>query len=129
MICEDDIVFLGTRKEIDDVVREFAENESLDVLQLDYNPYRPPIPVSEQLAITNSSALTGCYVVKPRAVAALTKNFAASVDSFSGRGAGVPVDLMWQRLQQRTLVFAVPRNNLVTQRSGHSDIVGRFVKQ
>lgn len=130
MVCEDDISFRISAEELLVVVQRFAEDPLLDVLQLDIRTRSKLHDHNELFKLTNNSNLTGCYVVKPYAVRVLRGYFRESVLRLR---KGQPdrraaIDVVWTKAQQRKLVFATPAQRVVIQKSGHSDIVGRYMK-
>lgn len=129
MVCEDDIQFVASAEVIDGLIDEFVANPRVDILQLDYAAEHNPVPISSFLAVSDSAHRTGCYIVKPSAQRRLVRSHSLSVRLLlRGRRRNAAVDVVWQRAQRWGLIFAVPRQKVVVQRSGHSDVVGRFVK-
>lgn len=131
MVCEDDLIFSGSRAELDGVVEEFANDRRLDVLCLAYmikNTTRAvkvkEVRASEHLLISNQILTQACYVLKPSAIAPVIGSLRQSIRLLS---AGVQWsyaagDVYWQTVQQGRLFFAHPENRLARQSAGHSDI-------
>ena len=131
MVCEDDLIFSGSRADLDQVVQEFANDSRLDVLCLAYmikNTTRAinvkEVRASEHLLISNQILTQACYVLKPSAIAPVIRSLRQSVRLLS---AGVQWsyaagDVYWQTLQQGRLFFAYPEKRLARQSAGHSDI-------
>ena len=135
MVCEDDLIFTGSRAELDGVVEEFANDSRLDVLCLAYmikNTTRAinvkEVRASEHLLISNHILTQACYVLKPSAIAPVIRSLRQSVRLLS---AGVQWsyaagDVYWQTLQQGKLFFAYPEKRLARQSAGHSDIWNHY---
>ncbi len=129
LICEDDVEFLGSRNEIEDVIAEFARDDSLDVLALAYNLGSAPHKISSLLAVTHDSQTAACYLVKKRAIKPLIEIFALGVDLLEkGYPPSIAAnDVIWKKAQKWKLTFAIPLKRLVRQRESFSDIEGRIV--
>ena len=130
MVCEDDISFRLSAEQLLMVVQRFAEDPLLDVLQLDIRSRSKLHDHNELFKLTNNSNSTGCYVVKPYAVEVLRSYFRESVLRLR---KGQPdrraaIDVVWTKAQQRKVVFATPAQRVVIHKSGHSDIVGSYMK-
>jgi hypothetical protein len=128
-VCEDDVVFDLGRQDLEEVIRDFLTNDGLDVLCLAHKTRGPTVRISRHLAISVNSATTASYLVKPRAREALLKSFDQSAKMLA---LGVPrrqaaLDIHWQLLQRRTLVFCVPVREGAHQGSSFSDVEGRDV--
>ncbi len=133
MVCEDDIVFLESRAELDGALREFTQDPRLDVLCIAFmlkNTTRDIVPAqiraSKRLQVANHILTQACYVLKPSAVEPVIRSLRQSVRLLS---LGVPWsfaagDVYWQTLQQGRLFFAIPANRLARQSAGYSDIWG-----
>ena len=131
MVCEDDLIFSGSRAELERAVQEFANDPRLDVLCLAYmikNTTRAvkgkEVRAREHLLISNQILTQACYVLKPSAVTPIIRSLRQSVRLLS---AGVQWsyaagDVYWQTLQQGRLFFAYPEKRLARQSAGHSDI-------
>lgn len=131
MVCEDDLQFLCDRETLEEIYSEFMGNPLVDVLCLAFiikNTTRmtagEPVEVGPNLLISNEIITQACYVLKPRAIATVL----ASLDgSRILLGRGLPWryaagDVLWQRVQQGKLFFAVPKVRTSRQREGFSDI-------
>lgn len=122
MVCEDDAIFLASRSELDEIIREFAANSRLSVLALANNtPWRNRI--SNTLAVSSDIQTTACYVVKASAISGLIRSTQVSIASFHAkrRYAASAIDRVWKRFQGEVF-FAVPRRRVVIQMPSHSDI-------
>lgn len=128
LICEDDAEFLVSKKRLKEVIDEFLADRVLDVLCIANSTSGQPHRISERLAITNNTQTTSCYLVKPSALKLLSKSFLKSSRMLE---AGFPAnryaaDMLWKRLQNGRLIFAVPTVRLARQTSSYSDIQRRF---
>lgn len=128
-VCEDDIAFDVGREQLEKTVHDFLRNDRLDVLCLAHKTRGPTLRVSPYLAITVGSFTTASYIVKPRAREALRQSFDQSAMMLA---LGVPrtqaaIDVHWQHLQRRELVFCVPLRMTAHQASSFSDTEGRDV--
>jgi GR25 family glycosyltransferase involved in LPS biosynthesis len=128
MICEDDIEFTVNRQKFDTLILEFLQNQKLDVLCI-ANKSRFPISISENLAISYSIQTTACYLVKPHAIKFLAESAASSVSNLeAGRSAHrFALDQRWKKLQQRKLIFSIPRDLYGFQSASWSDIESAFM--
>ena len=129
MVCEDDVVFSGSRAELDRCIEEFGANKNLDVLCLAYNLTGRSKSVSERLSITNDTQTTSCYVLKEGARSDLQSTFQKSAELLA---AGRDVrrfapDILWKKLQNGKYFFAVPTSRMAKQRPSFSDIEQRHV--
>jgi GR25 family glycosyltransferase involved in LPS biosynthesis len=122
LVCEDDAQFLGSRDDIDAVLEDFYRNPALSVLALANNTAWN-IPITERLAISSDIQTTACYAVKENIVQALL--YAARRSSARLRNGEhsslAAIDIVWKEIQ-RTKLFAVPRQRLVVQLPGYSDV-------
>lgn len=129
VITEDDVQFLVNSQVIEAHVAEFLSNPALDVLCLANNSHGPIHPISSRLAIATRIRTTACYVVKPRALPALVRDFASSVRLLASGMPGyfAAADVSWEKSQLSTLIFAIPQSELANQSPSFSDIENRFV--
>ena len=131
MVCEDDLQFLCDRETLEEIYCEFIKNHELDVLCLAFlvknttrNRPSKPIVVSTNLLSSNEIITQACYILKPRAVPLVLGSLDMS-RALLARGlpwhfaAG---DVLWQRVQQGKLFFAIPAVRISRQRAGFSDI-------
>jgi len=131
MICEDDLQFLCDRDTLEKIYCEFTGNPLVDVLCLAFiikNTTRTttgePVEVGPNLLISNEIITQACYILKPRAVMPVLSSLAGS-GALLARGlpwAFAAGDVLWQRVQQGKLFFAIPKVRLGRQREGFSDI-------
>ena len=129
IICEDDIEFLASEKELEQVLREFLEDDRLDVLCIANNYMTKPRPVGKLLAIVDNTQTASCYVVKERSRHFLTEIFQKSAEKLE-RGGNESIyapDIYWKKLQRRRLFFAIPRERVARQRASYSDIQKNWV--
>lgn len=129
LVCEDDLEFLANPGEISHLISEFLADPSLDVLCLANNPVTKPRVISKHLSIVNNSLTAACYLVKPRAIGPLVKVFGESVRLLEkGRPSHeAALDVLWRKVQQRTLIFSIPTKRIARQRASFSNIAGRWV--
>lgn len=129
MICEDDIEFLASQSDLEEILKEFLEDDRLDVLCIAYNHKAKPRPVGKLLAIVHNTQTASCYVVKERARRILLKNFQGSVQRLErgGNESRFAPDIFWKRLQRGRLFFAIPRERAARQRASFSDIQRKWV--
>ena len=128
-IFEDDIRF-SVPGRVSQTLVEFLEDDALDVLCL-HGFYSHSIPGSANLSISARISSCAAYAVKPRAIKHLIRAFSRSAKKLDQgfRGPKFGIDVMWQSLQWRTLVFAVPREDIAFQDSGYSQIERRTLKK
>ena len=129
LVVEDDIDFLVPEWRLLEVIAEFLNNPTLDVLCLANSNQIPPRRISPTLSITCSTQTAAAYLLKRRAAKPLLKKFRNSVRLF---GAGEPkrvaaIDQQWKAVQRGRLIFAVPHEKIARQRPSFSDIEGRTV--
>lgn len=129
LIFEDDIRF-SVPGRVSQTLVEFLEDDALDVLCL-HGFYSHSIPGSANLSISARISSCAAYAVKPWAIKHLIKAFYRSAKKLDQgfRGPKFGIDVMWQSLQWRTLVFAVPREDIAFQDSGYSQIERRTLKK
>lgn len=130
MICEDDIGFLCSSRQLQEILDDFAKDPMLDVLQLDARTHSRHHRYDGRFNLVNDGHSTGCYVVKPGVADVLERFFSKSVDRLE---RGVPlyraaIDVVWKIAQQRHLVFATPVERVVIHKSGFSDVSGGYAK-
>ena len=134
-VCEDDLQFLVSRKQIEDCYAEFAETPSIDVLCLAFmnknsthKKSTVEVEVGNTLAISNNIMTMSCYFLKPRAIGPVLQSLETSAKllerGFPWRYAAG--DVYWQRLQQGKLTFAVPSLRVARQRAGFSTIYQHY---
>jgi hypothetical protein len=127
LVCEDDAQFLAPRATIDALIEEFAAGPELSVLALANNTAWH-LPLTDRLAVSADIRTTACYVVKPEAVGDLAAAARRSCELLEQgeRPEVAAVDVVWRQVQ-RTRTFALPRERVVVQASGYSDIERRIV--
>lgn len=127
MICEDDIVFLGDRDYIDQLIEEFYKDNRLDVLCLGNNPSNK-VKISKLFNITSSTQTMSCYVIKEHMRVHLIKIFQESLlmleNGVDPRKAAI--DKVWKKIQLK-YTFAIPRVKTVIQSESFSDIEKKIV--
>ena len=125
LICEDDAEFLLSRRELDQIIREFLSNTKVDVLALYGRPRGGAYRISSELRLAVGIVGRVSYVVKPHMVDKLAARFEQGtklLEEGKRRGKG---DLMWRALQDRKYFFATPTRAAVINGAGYSDIEGR----
>lgn len=129
MICEDDVEFLTEPEKIWELIRLFFKDPSLDVLCIANNPKSKPVPVGEKLSIVNDTRTTACYILKPGTRHSLIRVFEESVRLLEkGRSPRkFALDVVWRKVQQRGLIFAIPTEKVARQRPSFSDVEMRWV--
>ena len=128
-VCEDDIAFDASGRELTETLRSFLAHPGFDVLVLSHKTPGPTLPISADFALTVSSQTTASYLLKPSARKALITSFDQSALML---GLGTPpdvaaIDIHWKRLQVSQLVFCVPRRALAHQAASYSDVQRREV--
>jgi len=127
MICEDDLEFVTSRSEVEQVIHEFLANPLLSVLCLSGRPRGASFAISPRLNIATGIVGRGCYLVKAHAAQPLIAAFQAGIPSLVlGRVEGKG-DRMWGSLQRRGYFFAFPRQPIAQQGSGYSDIEDKML--
>lgn len=129
LVFEDDIQFHCDSGEFWATLNEFLQDHRLDVLVLSPSFYGWPWPISERLAIGNNIRTAAAYLVKPSALEPLIARFESSVAALTTtrNERKFAYDALWEYEQKRTLLFAVPRKRLITQRPSFSDLQRRHV--
>lgn len=128
MVCEDDIVFNCSLKELEELVREFSNDKSLDILCLSYNNFNEA-PYNDYFNLTSDTQTTGCYIVKPHMKKALIDNFSLSITMLEAgvdNQYKVAIDKVWKLLQKK-YNFVIPKKRFAYQRESFSDIENRVV--
>lgn len=123
-VLEDDVRFVGPHVALDAVLDDFLQNPALDVLCLAHVSSPPRLRVSHNLFIAHNIRTTAAYVVKRRALQPLVTTFRESaLQIASGRPPErFALDILWQGLQKRSLLFAIPTMPLAIQSASYSDI-------
>lgn len=124
LILEDDVRFIGALSDVTSTLRDFLRDPALDVLCLAHRSGPPRVEVGKNLLIAQNILGTAAYVAKPRAAKLLSEIFLYSASQIA---TGKPpkefaLDVVWQKLQKTTLLFAVPSKAIATQSPGYSDI-------
>lgn len=129
MVAEDDVEFATSGMALSELIEEFRADPGLHVLCLSHMSRGPFRDISANLAITIDTQTTGCYVIKPEAAGPLLKVFAKSamLVGSGGNPSMYALDIMWKKLQQGRLVFAVPRHVVAVQAPSYSDIQKQWV--
>ena len=127
-IAEDDLEFLCPPEGLSQILAEFLDNPEIDVLCLANNTLGPKIPVSRNLALAHSISTTAGYIIRPRAIPAITRSFSKTRELLLEGGliSKSALDVVWQELQLGELLFAVPRKRICRQRVSYSDITGKI---
>ncbi len=129
VVCEDDLLFMEGRGRVMALIREFENNEGIDVLCLGHNSVGPFVKVSASLSLTSDTQTTSCYVLKPSAVPLILKSFECSLEMLLAGGAGNKwtIDVLWKKLQRESMVFAIPQVQIARQVASFSDVQNRWV--
>lgn len=120
LVLEDDIVFHCTRTELLSVINAFLGDPTLDVLCLHYESDRT-WEVSDLLSVGFAVVSTAAYVVKPRAIQTLIRDFRRSARELENH-RNFPIDHAWWHSQGTSLLFALPTKKVSFQAMGYSDI-------
>lgn len=123
LVMEDDIDFIPDAKELHATVQHFLNSREMDVLCLHSWSARS-LRADEMMAIATDITSTAAYLVKPRAIRFLLRDFQRSAKRLA-KGKNLPIDHAWWRGQRWNLVFVIPHKPLATQVDGQSDISGR----
>jgi hypothetical protein len=127
MICEDDLEFVTSRSEVEQVIHEFLANPLLSVLCLSGRPRGASFAISPRLNIATGIVGRGCYLVKAHAAQPLIAAFQAGIPSLVlGRVKGKG-DQMWGSLQRRGYFFGFPKTPIAQQGPGYSDIEDKML--
>jgi glycosyl transferase family 25 len=126
-ICEDDITFLTTRNELENLVNDFFNDSRIDVLSISYNS-RYKLKINKNFYITSNTQTASCYIIKPHV---LNDFINIAEESILGLEKGglekhFAIDKVWKKLQ-RKYIFALPTKVKVIQRPSFSDIRNIFV--
>ena len=130
-IFEDDIEFLANRAALDRLVAEFLTNPAVDVLALGFNTKSWLPRVGRNLRILTQSLTTSGYIVKGHAISQVLGAASESVNLFNnGKSPSeASIDVVWQSLQAKELVFVTSRVRSARQRASFSDISGAHKKR
>jgi hypothetical protein len=133
MICEDDIEILHPRETIDALIREFQKDKSADAMCLGFgerslSQYRG---TSFIFFRANHVETTSCYLVKnrPEFLNELIDCFVDAAKCILDNPSSYhknAIDQRWKQVQSR-YIFLIPKQHIVKQISGYSDIVNRVV--
>jgi len=127
-VAEDDLQFLASKAEVDEIIKEFLMNPYLDVLCLSHRTRGLRIPISKNLSVANQVFTTSAYIVKSHAIKTLVSAFERSASQLK-LGADkriAAIDVCWQDEQLRSLAFAIPRRVVARQRASYSDVAKKF---
>lgn len=129
VVCEDDLLFTEGRAQVMALIREFENDEGIDVLCLGNNSVGPFVKVSASLSLTSDTQTTSCYVLKPSAVPLILKSFERSLEMLLAGGAANKwtIDVLWKKLQRDSMVFAIPQVQIARQVASFSDVQNRWV--
>jgi len=127
MVCEDDIEFLLSKDQINEIINEFANNDKLSVLCLAYN-HRLENPISPLLSISANIQTTGCYIIKDYMKPVLESTFQYSIDLHDAKinNGYSAIDQVWKILQT-DFFFAITNLRAAYQRESYSDIENKIV--
>lgn len=129
LIFEDDILFVDPDF-ARSAIYDFLGDDSVDVLCV-HGFFGRSREISTTLGISTQISSAAAYAVKPWATEPLLNEFAKSATKYDQgfRGAKYNVDIMWQPLQWRRLVFAVPNHRVAHQAEGYSQTEARSLKK
>lgn len=124
VIAEDDVQFISDSPRLHQTISNFLCDGRLDVLCLSFRTQGIRFPISPHLSIANQLLTTGAYIPKRHAVEKLLNCFRESEEMLA---KGLPkevaaIDVLWQDLQLKELLFAVPRSLSMRQRESYSDV-------
>ena len=125
-VVEDDLEFLVSKSVLEQTVRAFLSDSKLDVMLLGYRTRSLAPRLCSGLRIITNSLTTSGYIVKPAALQSIIESAESSVDLLS-KGASpseASIDVVWQKLQCRGLIFATGAVRMARQRRSFSDIEG-----
>lgn len=139
-VCEDDIKFLVDKPEIDKYIQEFIESPA-DILCLGYNSYKH-LEYSNLLLRTLCTQTTSSYIIKSKFRKVLLEFWKSLLHSrvsniehpakkqfklINYRNDTFEVmDQAWKTLQN-DYIFVIPKQRVLIQRCGYSDIERRNV--
>jgi glycosyl transferase, family 25 len=128
MICEDDVRFLISRRELDVLVASFLADKQAEVACLAFNLLRPPKAHNSLYFRAFDTQTTACYIMKGSIAAELAELFEEGARHMRDGGDRMVygLDLIWKRLQPER-VFLVPMVRAAIQEDGWSDIEKRHV--
>jgi len=140
-VCEDDIQILANREYIDTCIQQFL-NSDADILCLGNN-ILGILPYSGDLLRSTDIQTTSSYIIKKKFRNILldtwkdalvsrknndNKKYEEKLKSLNIRVCEdyLALDQVWKILQ-RDYIFVIPKKKVLKQRSGYSDIMGRYV--
>lgn len=127
LVIEDDLVFVDSPTVLRDAVVAFLADDRLDLMTLDWSTVRKR-KISEEFYFVTDSVLTSAYLVKPRGLEHLERDFSRSIRNLE-RGKNFPIDHAWWRSQRWNLISVAPVVKLCRQASGSSDTEFGFVSR
>lgn len=122
LVCEDDVSFLLSKAQLDDLINSFYNDSKLDVLCLAYNALYT-IKINNDFYISSNIQTMACYVIKPHVLNEFIKMANVSIEALNaGKSEEIyAIDQVWKRLQNK-YIFALPIERAVIQRPSYSDI-------
>lgn len=122
MVCEDDLKFLTSISEINELINEFYNNEKLSVLCMSSNHFNS-IEISSKLSLTTDTQTTSCYLVKKSYVDELISIFSLSKKMLEAKipAEYAALDQIW-KINQSESFFVIPNKRIAFQRESFSDI-------
>jgi hypothetical protein len=129
IILEDDFQFTCDTSTVSRLLDSFLADEKLDVLVLSPTLYGFPFPYSRDFMVANRVRSCSGYVLKPWSVGPILKSFTFSSNMLQKTGdlRKYAFDSNWAKVQQRELLFAIPRQRVARQSPGFSDIQNTWV--
>ena len=123
MICEDDCQFISTRLEIERILGDFSNNDSVDVLCLAYLTMDATKPISRSLSVTRNTQTMSCYVLKSHMINPMIEVANETIRRCLSDPTDydAAIDQTWKKLQSK-YNFVIPYKRFAIQRSSFSDI-------
>jgi len=127
MVCEDDLKFMTSISEINELINEFNNNDSLSVLCLASNHYNS-FEISSKLSLTTDSQTTSCYIIKKSYIDQLISIFSLSTKMLEAKipSEFAALDMIW-KINQSKSFFVIPNKRIAFQRESFSDIERKIV--
>lgn len=119
LVLEDDVEFVADSERLAETVQKFLANPALDVLCL-HNSSSRSRRMDDTFAYATDITSTAAYILKPRAVRHVLREFRKSLNALKG-GKNFPIDHAWWRVQRWRLIFVIPNSALVSHVGHQSD--------
>ena len=123
MICEDDILFMHTRRKLNRLIADFEATEEAAIMCLGFNTVLPKAKITRRINRIKESQTTSCYIVKPGYIDILIENATESQFLLINNpdNPNFQLDQMWKKLQEH-IIFVAPSRHGVIQKPSYSDI-------